>query len=129
MTTQTKTLKQWEIEQLIVAEHYYPTPGSSWVTCTLDLKGGYTVAGCAGSSHPDGNNSERARTAARHQAILHIMMHEGYLTNTYSAAPCTTKVMDVMTESMKVHLQGFLDRGDKQGLRAALDDSRNAISG
>lgn len=129
MSTLTKIQKSQEAEKLIAAEHYYPIPGSNWMVCALVLKSGYTAIGSAGSLLPDGYSADIAREVARKMAINEIVCHERYVCYSTSGtnAPGAAGVMDVMTESLKTHLQGFIDRGDKEGLRSALNDSRNAI--
>lgn len=71
------TLEQ--IESLIVNEEYYVFPNSTFTSCLLTLKNGFTVHGESACASPENFNTELGRTYARESAISKIWMLEGYL--------------------------------------------------
>jgi len=67
------------IESIIVSEDYYVFPGTTFTSCLLTLKNGFTVHGQSACAHPDNFDAEIGQKYARENALDKIWTLEGYL--------------------------------------------------
>jgi len=67
------------IESIIVSEDYYVFPGTTFTSCLLTLKNGFTVHGQSACAHPDNFDAGKGQKQAREDAISKIWTLEGYL--------------------------------------------------
>jgi len=64
---------------LVVKEQYHVFEGSTFTSCLLTLKNGFTVHGESACASPENFNAELGRKIARDNAVNKIWMLEGYL--------------------------------------------------
>jgi hypothetical protein len=67
------------IEKCIVKEQYHVFEGSTFTSCLLTLKNGFTVHGESACASPENFDAELGRKIARENAKNKIWMLEGYL--------------------------------------------------
>lgn len=67
------------IEKCIVKEQYHVFEGSTFTSCLLTLKNGFTVHGESACASPENFDAELGRKIARDNAKNKIWMLEGYL--------------------------------------------------
>lgn len=67
------------IESLIVKEQYHVFDGTTFTSCLLTLKNGFTVHGESACASPENFDEELGRKIARDNAKDKIWMLEGYL--------------------------------------------------
>lgn len=67
------------IESLIVSEQYNVFEGTTFTSCLLTLKNGFTVHGESACASPENFDPELGRKIARDNAKNKIWMLEGYL--------------------------------------------------
>jgi len=67
------------IESLVVKEQYHVFDGSTFTSCLLTLKNGFTVHGESACVSPENFDAELGAKAARDNAVNKIWMLEGYL--------------------------------------------------
>lgn len=68
-----------DIESLIISEQYHVFDGSTFTSCLLTLKNGFTVHGESACASPENFDEELGRKIARGNAVNKIWMLEGYL--------------------------------------------------
>lgn len=76
--TAPKVTKE-HIESLVVKEQYHVFEGSTFTSCLLTLKNGFTVHGESACVSPENFDAELGRKIARGNAVNKIWMLEGYL--------------------------------------------------
>lgn len=67
------------VESVIVNEQYHVFEGTTFTSCLLTLKNGFTVHGESACASPENFNEELGRTIARDNAKHKIWALEGYL--------------------------------------------------
>ena len=67
------------IESLVVKEQYHVFEGSTFTSCLLTLKNGFTVHGESACASPENFDAELGEKIARDNAVNKIWMLEGYL--------------------------------------------------
>ena len=67
------------IESLVKKEQYHVFDGSTFTSCLLTLKNGFTVHGESACASPENFDRELGRKIARGNAVNKIWMLEGYL--------------------------------------------------
>lgn len=67
------------LEVVIVSEQYYVFPNTTFTSCLLTLKNGYTVHGESACASPENFNADLGRKIARDNAKDKIWQLEGYL--------------------------------------------------
>lgn len=67
------------IEDVIVSEQYHVFENSTFTSCLLTLKNGFTVHGESACASPENFDPELGRKIARDNAKNKIWMLEGYL--------------------------------------------------
>ena len=67
------------LEQVIVSEQFHVFHGTTFTSCLLTLKNGYTVLGESACASPKNFNAELGRKIARDNAKNKIWALEGYL--------------------------------------------------
>tara|TARA_R110000850_G_C9577155_1_gene425691 strand:- start:91 stop:393 length:303 start_codon:yes stop_codon:yes gene_type:complete len=67
------------LEQVIVSEQFHVFDGTTFTSCLLTLKNGYTVLGESACASPKNFNAELGRKIARDNAKNKIWALEGYL--------------------------------------------------
>jgi hypothetical protein len=67
------------IEKCIIKEQYHVFEGSTFTSCLLTLKNGFTVHGESACASPENFDAELGRKIARENAKNKIWMLEGYL--------------------------------------------------
>lgn len=67
------------IESLVVKEQFHVFEESTFTSCLLTLKNGFTVHGESACASPENFDAELGRKIARGNAINKIWMLEGYL--------------------------------------------------
>ena len=67
------------LDEVIVSEQYHVFPGTTFTSCLLTLKNGYTVLGESACASPENFNAEIGRKIARANAKNKIWALEGYL--------------------------------------------------
>lgn len=67
------------ILSVIVSEQYHVFEGTTFTSCLLTLKNGFTVHGESACASPENFDAELGRKTARVNAINKISMLEGYL--------------------------------------------------
>ncbi len=67
------------IESVIVSEQFHVFEGSTFTSCLLTLKNGFTVHGESACASPENFDAELGRKIARDNAKSKIWMLEGYL--------------------------------------------------
>lgn len=67
------------ILSLVVKEQYHVFEGSTFTSCLLTLKNGFTVHGESACASPENFDAELGRKIARDNAVNKIWMLEGYL--------------------------------------------------
>ena len=67
------------IESLVIKEQYHVFDGSTFTSCLLTLKNGFTVHGESACASPENFDAELGRKIARGNAVNKIWMLEGYL--------------------------------------------------
>ena len=67
-----------DIDECIVSEQYHVFHGTTFTTCLLTLKNGYTVCGESACASPENFNAEIGRKIARDNARNKIWALEGY---------------------------------------------------
>ena len=67
------------LENLIQSEQYHVFPNSTFTSCLLTLKNGFTVHGESACASPENFDAELGRKIARDNAKNKIWMLEGYL--------------------------------------------------
>jgi hypothetical protein len=67
------------LESRIVSEQYHVFPGTTFTSCLLTLKNGFTVHGESACASPENFDAELGRKIARDNAKNKIWMLEGYL--------------------------------------------------
>lgn len=67
-----------DIDKAIVSEQYYVFPNTTFTTCLLTLRNGYTVCGESACASPENFNAEIGRKIARENARNKIWALEGY---------------------------------------------------
>lgn len=67
------------IESLVVKEQFHVFEGSTFTSCLLTLKNGFTVHGESACASPENFDSELGAKIARDNAVNKIWMLEGYL--------------------------------------------------
>lgn len=67
------------IESLVIKEQFHVFEGSTFTSCLLTLKNGFTVHGESACASPENFNAELGRKIARDNAVNKIWMLEGYL--------------------------------------------------
>lgn len=67
------------IDAAIVSEQYHVFPGTSFTTCLLTLRNGYSVCGESASASPENFDAAIGRKIARQNARNKIWQLEGYL--------------------------------------------------
>ncbi len=68
-----------QIESVIVSEQYHVFEGTTFTSCLLTLKNGFTVHGESACASPENFDPELGRKIARDNAKNKIWMLEGYL--------------------------------------------------
>jgi len=68
-----------QLEQVIVSEQYHVFPNTTFTSCLLTLKNGYTVLGESACASPENFNADLGRKIARDNAKNKIWALEGYL--------------------------------------------------
>lgn len=68
-----------DIDAAIVSEQYHVFHGTTFTTCLLTLRNGYTVCGESACASPENFNAEIGRKIARENARNKIWALEGYL--------------------------------------------------
>ena len=68
-----------DIENCITKEQYHVFEGSTFTSCLLTLKNGFTVHGESACASPENFDKELGRKIARDNAKNKIWMLEGYL--------------------------------------------------
>lgn len=68
-----------DIDAAIVSEQYHVFHGTTFTTCLLTLRNGYTVCGESACASPENFNAEIGRKIARENARSKIWALEGYL--------------------------------------------------
>lgn len=76
--TAPKVTKE-HIESLVVKDQYHVFEGSTFTSCLLTLKNGFTVHGESACASPENFDAELGRKIARGNAVNKIWMLEGYL--------------------------------------------------
>ena len=66
------------IESVIVSEQYHVFQGTTFTSCLLTLKNGFTVHGESACASPENFDAELGRKIARDNAKNKIWMLEGY---------------------------------------------------
>lgn len=66
------------ILSLVVKEQYHAFDGSTFTSCLLTLKNGFTVHGESACASPENFDVELGRKIARDNAVNKIWMLEGY---------------------------------------------------
>ena len=66
------------IESVIVSEQYHVFDGTTFTSCLLTLKNGFTVHGESACASPENFDAELGRKIARDNAKNKIWMLEGY---------------------------------------------------
>lgn len=67
------------IESLVVKEQFHVFEGSTFTSCLLTLKNGFTVHGESACASPENFDAELGAKIARDNAVNKIWMLEGYL--------------------------------------------------
>ena len=67
------------LESVIVSEQYHVFDSTTFTSCLLTLKNGYTVLGESACASPENFNAELGRKIARSNAVNKIWALEGYL--------------------------------------------------
>lgn len=67
------------IESLVVKEQFHVFEGSTFTSCLLTLKNGFTVHGESACASPENFDEELGAKIARDNAVNKIWMLEGYL--------------------------------------------------
>jgi len=67
------------IESLVIKEQYHIFDGSTFTSCLLTLKNGFTVHGESACASPENFDTDLGRKIARDNAVNKIWMLEGYL--------------------------------------------------
>ncbi len=67
------------LENVIQSEQYHVFPNSTFTSCLLTLKNGFTVHGESACASPENFDAELGRKIARDNAKNKIWMLEGYL--------------------------------------------------
>ena len=67
------------IEGIIISEQYHVFKGTTFTSCLLTLKNGFTVHGESACASPENFDAELGRKIARGNAKNKIWMLEGYL--------------------------------------------------
>ena len=67
------------IESVIVSEQYHVFEGTTFTSCLLTLRNGFTVHGESACASPENFDAELGRKIARDNAKNKIWMLEGYL--------------------------------------------------
>lgn len=67
------------IESLVTKEQHHVFDGSTFTSCLLTLKNGFTVHGESACASPENFDAELGRKIARDNAVNKIWMLEGYL--------------------------------------------------
>lgn len=67
------------IESLVVKEQFHVFEGSTFTSCLLTLKNGFTVHGESACASPENFDAALGRKIARSNAVNKIWMLEGYL--------------------------------------------------
>jgi hypothetical protein len=67
------------IKSLVVKEQYHVFDGTTFTSCLLTLKNGFTVHGESACASPENFDSELGAKIARDNAVNKIWMLEGYL--------------------------------------------------
>ena len=67
------------IKSLITKEQYHVFDGSTFTSCLLTLKNGFTVHGGSACASPENFNVELGAKIAKDNAVNKIWMLEGYL--------------------------------------------------
>lgn len=67
-----------DIESVIVSEQYHVFKGTTFTSCLLTLKNGFTVHGESACVSPENFDAELGRKIARDNAKNKIWMLEGY---------------------------------------------------
>lgn len=70
------------IDAQIVTEEYHLWPGTTAMSCRLELVNGYSVFGESAAASPENFDAERGRKIARDNARNKIWALEGYLLRT-----------------------------------------------
>jgi hypothetical protein len=76
--TAPKVTKDY-ILSLVVKEQFHIFEGSTFTSCLLTLKNGFTVHGESACASPENFNKELGAKIARDNAVNKIWMLEGYL--------------------------------------------------
>lgn len=66
------------VESVIVSEQYHVFQGTTFTSCLLTLKNGFTVHGESACASPENFDAELGRKIARDNAKNKIWMLEGY---------------------------------------------------
>ena len=66
------------VESVIISEQYHVFPGTTYTSCLLTLKNGFTVHGESACASPENFDAELGRKIARDNAKDKIWMLEGY---------------------------------------------------
>lgn len=67
------------IKSLVVKEQYHVFEGSTFTSCLLTLKNGFTVHGESACASPENFDADLGKKIARDNAVNKIWMLEGYL--------------------------------------------------
>ena len=68
-----------QLDKVIVSEQYHVFDGTTFTSCLLTLKNGYTVLGESACASPENFNADLGRKIARENARNKIWALEGYL--------------------------------------------------